>query len=396
MKAVILAAGLSTRTHPLTLTRPKPLLMAAGRTILEHNLRQLEGLAEEAILITGYRDRQIKSFVKKIKKDFKFKISTVRQKEQLGTGHAASQVEDMIDDKFLVMGGDDFFSEKDIKSVIKHRYAVLAQEVKNPSRYGVFVTKNKKVRKLVEKPEVFVSNLANTGLYVFDQDIFGLLKDLNKSKRDEYEITDAVGELAKKEDVMVERVKDYWIPIGYPWDLLRANRALLKDLKKDIQGKVEKGAVVKGKLSLGKGSTISKGAYLEGPVYIGRNCRIKSGAYLKGPVSIGDECEIRNAEVKESVVFQNTKVGKKANIDSSVVGSKVMIGDLTKTSEERPDQKNILSEVKGELVDTGRKKLGTVMGDSSVTGFNTVIYPGRKVWPKRKTRENMVVKEDIN
>ena len=65
MQAVILAAGSSTRTYPLTLTRPKPLLKAANKTILECNLEALKGTAEEIILVVGYKKDMIKNFIKK-------------------------------------------------------------------------------------------------------------------------------------------------------------------------------------------------------------------------------------------------------------------------------------------------------------------------------------------
>ena len=63
MQAVILAAGKSTRTYPLTLTRPKPLLKVANKTIIEHNLEQLSGLVDEVIIVVGYKSEMIKDFL---------------------------------------------------------------------------------------------------------------------------------------------------------------------------------------------------------------------------------------------------------------------------------------------------------------------------------------------
>ena len=394
MQAVILAAGSSTRTYPLTLTRPKPLLSAAGKTILEHNIREVEGLVDEIILIVGYRDRQVTDFIKTIGCRISAKISYIEQKERLGTGHAASLAEHLIKDRFILMGGDDFFSGSDIRRVMKHRYAVLAQEVSDPSRYGVFVTKGRKVKRIVEKPKRFVSNLANTGLYVLDIDIFPLLRNLKKSRRGEYEVTDAISELAKKENVVIEKVRDYWVPIGYPWDLLVANSRLLSGMKKSISGIVDKDAEIHGNLFLGSGSRILPGTYIEGNVSIGRNCTIGPDAYLKGPVSVGDRCRIRDAEISNSVLFDSVKCGRKAVIKDSVVGSNVSLGDLTAIVSSLPENETVLSAVKGKLVDTMLTEFGTVMADSSSTETGTVIYPGRKVWPGRKAAR--VVRKDIN
>ena len=86
MQAVILAAGKSTRTHPLTLTRPKPLLKVANKAILEYNLKAIQDIVDEVILVVGYKKDMIKDF---ISKNFpKLNVKFVEQKEQLGTGHA--------------------------------------------------------------------------------------------------------------------------------------------------------------------------------------------------------------------------------------------------------------------------------------------------------------------
>ena len=194
MQAVILAAGKGIRMYPLTLTRPKPLLTAANKTILEHNLEQLQGLIKEVIIVIGFKGRMIKE---KIGNSFgDIRIIYVEQKEQLGPGHALMQAKDLIDNRFIVINGDDFYSREDIKRCLRYHYCVLGQKVKDPENFGIFVLKEgNKVDKIVEKPKEFVSNLANTGVYVFDKKIFEF--GLEKTERNEYEITDYVTELAK-------------------------------------------------------------------------------------------------------------------------------------------------------------------------------------------------------
>ena len=93
MQAIILAAGKSTRTYPLTVTRPKPLLKFANVTILEHNLLQLKGIVDEIIFIVGFKKEMIIDFVEKNKKRIlgNVKVKFIEQKEQLGTGHALMQ-----------------------------------------------------------------------------------------------------------------------------------------------------------------------------------------------------------------------------------------------------------------------------------------------------------------
>ncbi|MCH8872063.1 NTP transferase domain-containing protein [candidate division KSB1 bacterium] len=115
MQAVILAAGKSTRTYPLTLTKPKPLLKAANKTILEYNLEAIKDIADEIIIVVGYKKDMIKNFISKNYPDLNVKY--VEQKDQLGTGHAVSILEDQIKGKFLLIFGDNIYSKKDIEEI---------------------------------------------------------------------------------------------------------------------------------------------------------------------------------------------------------------------------------------------------------------------------------------
>ena len=391
IQAVILAAGKSTRTWPLTLTKPKPLLKVMNKEIIKHNLDALQGLVGEVVVIVGFKKEMI---IKEIGYKYgRLKIRYVEQKTQLGTGHAIKCVEKLIRDKFIVMGGDDIFSKEDIKACLRHKYAVLGCVVENTDRLGVFVVKNKAVKKLVEKPKKFVSGIANTGLYVFDKSVFGF--KLRKSPRGEYEIVDYVNELVKREKVVCEKVKGHWLSIGYPWDLIEANDVLVSKIKSDIKGKVEKSVIVKGKIIVGKGTRILSGTYIAGNVVIGENCNVGPNCFLRGNTSIGNECNIGQAvEIKNSIIMDKAKVPHLSYIGDSVIGENSNLGAGTITANLRHDNKNVRSVVKGELVDTGRRKLGAIIADDVHTGINTVIYQGRKIWPGVGTRPGEIVDKD--
>ena len=131
MQAVILAAGKSTRTYPLTLTKPKPLLKVANKTLLEHNLDNLNHIVDEVIIVVGYKKKLIKDFIGDTYKNLK--IRYVEQEQQLGTAHAVSVTEPYIKERFILLMGDDIYSKKDIKYCIKHRYSILTTKVKSPS-----------------------------------------------------------------------------------------------------------------------------------------------------------------------------------------------------------------------------------------------------------------------
>jgi len=391
IQAVIMAAGKSTRTWPLTLTKPKPLLKIMNKEIIKHSLDALQGLVGEVIIIVGFKKEMI---IEEIGHKYgKLKIRYAEQKTQLGTGDALKYVEKLIKGKFIVIGSDDIFSKKDIKACLRHKYAVLGCKVEDPGRFGVFVVKGKEVKKVVEKPKKFVSDIANAGLYVFDKSVFEF--KLRKSQRGEYEIVDYINALIKKERVVCENVKGRWLPVGYPWDLIEANSVLVSEIKKDIKGKVEKNVIVKGKLKAGKGTEILSGTYIKGNVVIGENCLIGPNCYLRGNTSIGDGCHIGQAvEIKNSVIMDNAKVPHLSYIGDSVIGENSNLGAGTITANLKHDNKNVRSIVKGKIVDTGRRKLGTIIADDVHTGIKTTIYPGRKIWPGVSTLPGEIIDKD--
>ena len=238
------------------------------------------------------------------------------------------------------------------------------------------------------------SRWANIGIYVFDTKVFNY--KLKKSKRNEYEITDYILHLIKdSKEVNFEIVADYWLPIGYPWHILEANEFFLRKIKRKIEGKVEKGAQVKGVVRVSKGTIIRSGSYIEGPAVIGKDCKVGPNCYIRPSTTLGDGCKVGNAvEIKNCVLFDGVSVGHLSYAGDSVIGEKVNFGAGTICANLRHDNKNVKMMVKKELIDTGRRKMGTIIGDNVHTGINTQIYPGRKLWPKVQTLPGEIVKKD--
>ncbi len=185
--------------------------------------------------------------------------------------------------------------------------------------------------------------------------------------------------------------------IRHPWDLLRANEQFIANLSESISdGEIHPLAVIEGVLHLGAGTRILPGVFIEGNAIIGKNCKIGPNCYIRGNTTIGDHCHIgQSVEIKNSIILSHTNVGHLSYIGDSVIGANVNLGAGTTTSNLRHDGKNHRSMCAGELVDTGRRKFGTIIGDHVHTGINTSIYPGRKLWPNTNTRPAEVVKDDI-
>ncbi len=403
MKAVILAAGKSTRLHPLTVSRSKVMLTVANKVILEYNLEQLAETKAitEAVVVVGFGSEQI--ITKFGNRYGKIKLAYAFQTEQLGTGHALLQAEKFVagEKKFLVIMGDDLYSSDDIKKCLRHDACILAKEVKNIRSFGRIVADKGSLKVIIEKPDETGKGLANTGCYVMPNSVFSLLRKMKKSSRGEYEITDAMAEIARKEKVAVEEA-EFWQPMTYPWSLLEANEAILKLREKEkpqiaATAVVEKNAVLKGFVSVGKNTLVRSGAYIEGPVVIGENCKIGPNCYIRPYTAIGNSCKVGNAvEIKNSILMEHAIIGHLSYCADSVIGKDVNFGAGTIVANLRHDNGNVKSMVVGELADTGRRKFGTIIGDNAKLGIHTSIYPGRKIWPNKTTMPGEIVKEDIN
>ena len=396
MQAVLMVAGKSTRTYPLTLTRPKPLLPVMNVPLIKHSLDQLAGLFDEAILIVGYRREMILDVLGDRYNGMAVKY--VEQKKQLGTGHAILQAKPLIKDRFVALNGDDLFAHADLKKLTGFQNGALVKEVADPSQYGVFeIDGQDRVVNLVEKPKTFISNLANIGCYVFEPDIFTEIENTPLSERGEIEITGAILSMAKKKPFHAIPISGFWLPTGFAWDLLHHQEFFMSTFNaSENNGEVENGATIKGAVAIGKGSMIRAGAYIEGPVIIGEQCDIGPNCYLRPYTSIGDFCRIGHAvEIKNSIVMDRCHIAHLSYIGDSVVGYDCNLGAGTITANVRHDGEAIHSFIKGKKFATGRKKLGAILADGVRTGIHTSIYPGRKIWPNMTTRPGAVVDRDM-
>lgn len=187
------------------------------------------------------------------------------------------------------------------------------------------------------------------------------------------------------------------IHIRYPWDLLAVNEKIIGAIEQNnIQGLVRQNVTIDGIVHLGAGSVLLPGVYIEGKVVIGENCKIGPNCYLRGSTYIGDNCHVGQAvEIKNSLLMNKVSAGHLSYIGDSVICPQTNLGAGTISANLRHDGKNHRSEVSGALLDTGRRKLGVIIGDNVHTGIHTSIYPGRKIWMGQNTRPGAIVSQDI-
>jgi bifunctional UDP-N-acetylglucosamine pyrophosphorylase/glucosamine-1-phosphate N-acetyltransferase len=193
------------------------------------------------------------------------------------------------------------------------------------------------------------------------------------------------------------RVSSQGFRLESSWDLLKANESHLRQRSDYVQAVMLPPTLyLDGRLQVGKGTKILPGVVIEGDVIIGEDCKIGPNCYLRGATSIGDRCHVGQAvEIKNSILMDGTNVGHLSYVGDSILGRRVNLGAGTLTSNLRHDGRNHRTLVAGELVDTGRRKFGAVVGDGVHTGIHTSIYPGRKLATGATTRPGDIVRNDL-
>ncbi|MCD4808148.1 MAG: NTP transferase domain-containing protein [Methanococcoides sp.] len=396
MKAVILAAGEGTRMRPLTSSIPKVMLPVANKPMLEHIVGSaIEAGIDGFVFITGYHEEAIKQYFGNGDK-WNVTIDHVHQEEQLGTANAIGYAKGHVKDKFIVLNGDVLVSSSHIKHMIerKENAVITVKRVDNPSDFGVIETDGNKVINIIEKPEIPPTDLANAGIYLFSETIFDLIEQTTLSSRGEYEITDSLQMLINGDaEVGYEILEEEWIDIGRPWDMLDANAVLLNRMEPSVKGVIEPNATLIGDVSVGRGTLIRNGAYIIGPVIIGDDCDIGPNCFIRPSTAIGNDVHIGNAvEVKNSIIMDGTNIGHLTYLGDSIIGRKCNFGAGTKVANLRHDGKNIMVKIKGKLTDSGRRKLGVIMGDDVHTGINSSINVGTVMESGSYTRPGEVVR----
>ncbi len=138
------------------------------------------------------------------------------------------------------------------------------------------------------------------------------------------------------------------------------------------------GAVLLGsRIKLGQGVLIESGAMIKSPAIIGDCSEVRQGAYLRGYCLSGKGCVLgHTTEVKHSILLDNAKAGHFAYLGDSILGGNTNLGAGTKFANLRFLGGNIYIKTKDGLIDTGRRKFGTILADDSQTGCNSVTNPG--------------------
>jgi UDP-N-acetylglucosamine diphosphorylase/glucosamine-1-phosphate N-acetyltransferase len=327
-QAVVLAAGEGQRLRPFTVSRPKAMLAVADKPVLHYVLEALAGNGiRDVIIVVGYRKEQVYDYFG-AGEELGLDIRYVVQDHPLGTAHALKQAEGLADNTFVVVPGDNLVTAATLKGIVNGAVpAVLVKRVADPSRYGVATLDDGGITRIQEKPPVAETNLASTGIYLFDKDVFRYAGDV-------LDIPDAInGMINDGATVQAVMTEGRWLDIVYPEDIISLNNVILQDVRNNVSGTIEDGAVITGEVIIGGGTVIRSGTQVYGPVVIGSGCDIGPNVCIKPGSSFGDNVVVEAFSYVENSVFGNdVSLGPSSLVYNSVIGSGCVIkGRFTAT-----------------------------------------------------------------
>ena len=362
MKGLILSGGAGTRLRPITHTSAKQLVPIANKPILFYVVEQMAdaGIKDLGVIV-GDTAPEIEAALGD-GSSFGVKITYIHQEAPLGLAHCVVIARDFLgDDEFVMYLGDNML-ELRLKDVVDRFYGrraeplrlndalasapaaqILLARVDDPTMFGVAaLDRDGNVQKLVEKPKDPPSNLALTGVYIFDKTVHEAVRAIAPSDRGELEITDAIQWLIDSGQIVAHEILEgWWIDTGKKDPLLSCNSIVLDSISPRIDGALDEESRVAGRVIIETGARLER-SVVRGPAVIGPRTLLVD-SYVGPYTSIGADCELRESEIEHSVVLDGSRVIGVPRIHDSLLGREV------------------------EVVRTGERPMGTrlMLGDHS-------------------------------
>lgn len=304
MRAIIPVAGIGTRLRPHTFTTPKVLLNVAGKPILAHIMDSLLKIGiTKSTIITGYMGDSVIDFVNKRYPEMD--VEFVHQEETLGLGHAIWTAKDTFGNEPLIIILGDTIFDVDLQFIFaSEENSIGVKFVEDPRRFGVvLLNDDKKIEKLIEKPQEPISNLAIVGIYYIKnskllEESLSELIDKDIRTKNEYQLTDALQLMLDKGECFSTFSVDGWYDCGKPETLLATNQFLLN--KVPSKEKLEGSVIIQ-------------------PSFISKDAKVVNSVI--GPyASIADEAVVEDSIIKNSIISYGAHVSNSL-LDESIIGN---------------------------------------------------------------------------
>ncbi len=403
LSAVLLAAGESSRFWPLSEGRHKSTISLCGKPIILWTIEGLVRAGIKDIVVVQSARRDVEAVLSSHSVDASLKF--VVQKKPEGMGAAVMLVEDMVDDHFFVLNPNHVDADRLLYSMVRKLKSTDADavlsgvETREPWNYGVLaLDESNKPVGVVEKPEKGKqpSNLRVLGIYLLSRKFFEYHRDV---KPHHYSFEDALTKMLGKENAELVISEEEMLSLKYPWHLFDlVKRILDKRFNETVlheNADVSDRAVVEGKVIVEEGARIFENAVIRGPCYIGRDVIVGNNSVVRDYTTLEPQVIVgANAEVTRSIFLEGAHVHA-GFFGDTVLGENSRIGAGTVFANVLLSRKNVVVNVKGSDVDTGRRKLGGIVGSNTRIGVNCSIMPGKLIGNDVVVGPSTVVDQNI-
>ena len=326
MQAVVLVGGEGTRLRPLTYGTPKPMIPLMNVPFLERSLLRLKAAGiTDVILPAGYLPEAITEYFGDGSR-LGLRMTYVIEETPLGTAGAIKNVERFIDGPFFVLNGD-ILTSLDLTAMIRFHeerggLGVLHLiRVEDPSAFGCVVhDREGRITAFIEKPprDQAPTNEINAGTYLLEPAILDFIPP-GRNVSIERETYPAV--IAGPRPLYAYTTDDYWIDLGRPEHYLAAHRHI-------FDGRMPLGIEVTGDAVTGPGAATYGPGTVIGPALVGAGSYVAAGARVGPYVALGDDCVIEEgAVVRESILWDNVRIGRNATVEGAILASRCSIGE---------------------------------------------------------------------
>ncbi|CAG9816861.1 unnamed protein product [Phaedon cochleariae] len=334
-RALILVGGYGTRLRPLTLSRPKPLVEFANKPILLHQIEALvDAGVTEVILAVSYRAEQMEQELTAEATKLGISIVYSHETEPLGTAGPIALAKKHLTKStkpFYVLNSDIIcdFPFKELASFHEahgREGTIVVTKVEEPSKYGVVVyDKNNGIQSFVEKPQEFISNKINAGLYMLNPSVIDRIELRPTSIEKE-----VFPQMATDKQLFAFELQGFWMDVGQPKDFLTGMCLYLKHLRTTDGERLYKGNGAVGNVLVDPTARIGNNCQIGPNVTIGPGVVIEDGVCIKRSTILRDATIRSNSWLDSCIVGWKCLVGKWVRMEgTTVLGEDVIVKDET-------------------------------------------------------------------
>jgi UDP-N-acetylglucosamine diphosphorylase/glucosamine-1-phosphate N-acetyltransferase len=404
MKIVFLCGGIGKRMFPIT--EDKFLLKFLDKTLLQVQLEAAKqaGLSDFLMVGNKYNMGQIEEIAGAVA-NIKFKL--VLQKQPHGIADALQSAASFLDEDILIINPNDIFAASAYTSLLREAKKksvgsyVLGYHTRSyfPGGYLV-VNVAGELEHIIEKPKPGEEpgDLVNILVHLHSnpRELLEYIEKVRTTRDDVYEC--ALDNLVKAgHKIKVIPYDDFWAPVKYPWHIFDVVKYILDINKPKISrsASISPKATIEGKVVIGDGVRVLENAVIKGPAYIGAGSMIGNNVLVRDYSHIGADCVVGyGTEVKSSYIGDGCWIHS-SYIGDSIIGKGCSFGAGTVLANFRFDEQNISVTIGDEAVNTGRDKLGAIIGDNCKTGINASVMPGIKIGPNSTVGSHVCLTKDL-